>query len=272
MSQNLRNMFMTIPNLNRVTCQTCTANQFNEDHYIRFLSEIRQEHKYHRKQWEFIYILRVLEQFGLLSKGKTGLGFGCGKEPLASVMAKYELDITVTDIPPLELSDSHWGSQSVLDLFYEGICEQPQYLNHVAFRQVDMNNIPDNLGKYDFIWSCCALEHLGSIKSGFDFILNSTKCLKPGGIAVHTTEINISDDTNTLESPGISLFRRKDIIDLQNLLFEKKCSTLPMNFYMGNLPQDQHIDLPPYEQNIHLKLLLNDYVITSFGIVLQKDS
>jgi 2-polyprenyl-3-methyl-5-hydroxy-6-metoxy-1,4-benzoquinol methylase len=270
MPKSAQYRFMSKPNLNQVTCQTCTTDQFNENHYTRFLNEIRQEHKYHRKQWEFIYILRSLEQLGLLAEGVTGLGFGCGKEPLASVMAKYKLKVTVTDIPPFELSDSHWGSQSALDLFYAGICEEQQYLKYVNFRQVDMNNIPDNLGQHDFIWSCCALEHLGSLQAGIDFIINSTKCLKPGGVAIHTTEINVSNDIDTLETPSLSLFRRKDLIDLQNTLFDINCTVMPMNFYQGNQPNDHHIDLPPYEQNIHLKLLISGYVITSFGIILKK--
>jgi 2-polyprenyl-3-methyl-5-hydroxy-6-metoxy-1,4-benzoquinol methylase len=263
--------FLTFPSLDRIVCQPCTATQFQEDHYSRLSREICQEPRYHRKQWEYIYILRALEQFGLLAPDRTGLGFGCGKEPLAAVMAKNDLKVTVTDIPPLDKSDSHWGSRSAMDLFYGGICSKEKYLDQVIFRAVDMNDVPDDFGGYDFLWSCCALEHLGSLKHGLDFIMNSTKCLKAGGIAVHTTELNVSSDDQTYESPALSLYRKRDLLALQSDLFEIGCSVLPMNFYTGKNPEDKHIDLPPYEQKTHLKLLIEKFVITSFGIVLRKN-
>lgn len=263
--------FLTKPSLERIVCQACTADQFHEDHYFRLAREIHQEPKFHRKQWEYIYILRALEQFDLLRPGITGLGFGCGKEPIAVVMAKNELNVVVTDIPPLDCSDSHWGSREAMDLFYGGICSEEKYKKHVSFRAVNMNDIPDDLGTYDFVWSCCALEHLGSLKHGIDFVLNSTKCLKPGGLAIHTTEFNISNNGDTLESQGLSLYRGRDFVELQNQLIEAGCSFLPMNFYIGNLPEDKYIDLPPYKQDVHLKLMIDGFILTSFGVVLRKN-
>lgn len=268
---NVKGAFLGCPTLDQIVSQTCTASQFKEDHYSRLAREIHQEPRFHRKQWEYIYILRALEQFGLLAPGRVGVGFGCGKEPLAVVMAKFGLNVTVTDIPPLVESDSHWGSTSVMDLFYGGICSEEQYVKHVSFRAVDMNDIPNDLGVYDFAWSCCALEHLGSLKAGMDFIVNSTKCLKPGGIAIHTTELNMSSDDETFESPGLSLYRRRDLLDLQDRLIKSGYSVLPMNFYSGDLPEDKYIDLPPYKQEIHLKLMIEKFAITSFGLVLRKN-
>lgn len=263
--------FLGRPSLESLTSQACTAEQFAESHYLRLAKEITQQPLFHRKQWEYIYILRALEQFDLMKLGITGIGFGCGKEPIAAVMAKNGLNITVTDIPPVQSGDSHWGSQSAMDLFYGGICSEEEYLKQVSFRAVNMNEIPDDLGSYDFLWSCCALEHLGSLDAGLDFIINSAKCLKPGGIAIHTTEFNVSSDFETLESPGLSLYRRLDFVQLQNRLCELGLSTLPMNFYTGNLPEDKYVDLPPYEQKIHLKLQIDQYVLTSFGLIIRKD-
>ena len=262
--------FLGIPTLGRVVSQTCTASQFIEPDYTRLAEEIQQAPRLHRKQWEYIYMLRAMEQLGLMESGKTGLGFGCGKEPLAVVMAKKGLRVTVSDIPPFDTSDSHWGSRNAMDLFYGGICTEEVYNRQVGFRAVDMNAIPDDLGQHDFVWSCCALEHLGSLKAGIDFILNSTKCLKPGGYGIHTTEFNTSSDTETLESPGLSLYRRCDLLDLQDLLVNHDCSLLPLNLYTGNLPEDKYVDLPPYEQKVHLKLLVESFAITSVGLVLRK--
>lgn len=268
----VRNWFE--PTLEKLTSQVCTSRQFSEPVYDRLCAEIRQDKLFHRKQWEYIYILRALEQFDVLRPGRTGLGFGCGKEPLAAVMAKRGVDVTCTDIPPLEQGDAYWGSTGVRDYFYEGICSWEQFEKHVRFRAVDMNAIPDDLGQHDFIWSSCALEHLGSLQHGIDFVLDANKCLKPGGIAVHTTELNASpDDRETLESPGLSLYRRKDIERMKALVERQGQEFLPVNFNLGRGALDKYVDLPPYDRNRHLKLLIEQrYVTTSIGFVIRKRS
>jgi hypothetical protein len=115
---------MLDPTLERVISRTCTAAQFKESHCRRLAKEIRREPRFHRKQWEYIYILRALEQFGLLRAEATGVGFGCGKEPLAVVMASVGARVVVTDIPPLDSSDRHCGSAATMDLGYGGVCSE----------------------------------------------------------------------------------------------------------------------------------------------------
>jgi hypothetical protein len=134
-----------------------------------------------------------------------------------------------------------------------------------------MNAIPNDLGKHDFIWSSCALEHLGSLRHGIYFILDANKCLRPGGIAIHTTEFNLSSNDDTLESPAVSLYRKKDIQDLQRLIELQGNFVLPINFYEGEEELDKYVDLPPYTRDKHLRLLVEEkYVITSIALVVVK--
>lgn len=262
---------MPLPTLESLTSQVCTSNQFSEPAYDRLCVEIAQEKLFHRKQWEYIYILRALEQAGVLRPGSTGLGFGCGKEPLAAVMAKRGVDVVCTDIAPVERGDAYWGSTDVRDYFYDGICSWDVFERHVRFRPADMNAIPDDLGQHDFIWSSCALEHLGSLQHGIDFVLDANKCLKAGGVAVHTTELNVEGDAETFESVGLSLYRRKDILRLRDLVEEQGHSFMPINFNMGDGELDRYVDLPPYNRNAHLKLMVEEnYVTTSIGFVIVK--
>ncbi|MGB5975531.1 MAG: methyltransferase domain-containing protein [Nodosilinea sp.] len=262
---------MHIPNLATVTSQTCTADQFKEPTYQRLCAEINQDLLFHRKQWEYIYILRALEQFDMLIPGKTGLGFGCGKEPLAAVMAKRGVTVTCTDIMPESDSDPYWGSTGVDDYFYEGICSLEEFRRLVSFRPVNMNAIPNDLGLYDFIWSSCALEHLGSLKHGIDFVLSASKCLKPDGIAVHTTEFNVKGVKETLETKNLSLYRKKDILQMKTLVESQGNTFLPINFDVGETELDNYVDLPPYSRNKHLKLMISEkYVTTSIGFVIIK--
>ncbi len=259
------------PTLETVTSQVCTASQFEEPIYDRICAEIAQDKLFHRKQWEYIYILRALEQLCVLQPGFSGVGFGCGKEPLAAVMAKRGVDVICTDIAPREKGDAYWGSTNVRDYFYEGICSWEQFEKHVTFRAADMNAIPDDLGVHDFVWSSCAFEHLGSLQHGIDFVLNANKCLRPGGVAVHTTELNIGSDEDTFESEGLSLYRRKDIRRLKSAIEAQGNVLLPINFNTGTRELDRYVDLPPFNRNKHLKLMVEEkFVTTSIGLIVLK--
>jgi SAM-dependent methyltransferase len=260
-----------IPNLETITSQLCTVGQFKEPIYQRLAAEIRQQPVFHRKQWEYVFILRALEQFGMFLPCRRGLGFGCGKEPLAAVMAKRGVKVTCTDIPPIDRGDTYWGSTGLQDFFYEGICPADTFREHAEFRAVDMNAIPLDLDGYDFVWSSCAFEHLGSLRHGIDFVLNANRCLAPGGVAVHTTEFNLKDDDETLETPGLSLYRKKDILELQSLIEGQGSIVLPINFFSGEEELDKYVDLPPYSRDKHLKLMIEEkYVVTSIALVIIK--
>ena len=139
----------------------------------------------------------------------------------------------------------------------------------VRFAPVDMNAIPAGLEGFDLCWSSCAFEHLGSIEHGLRFVEASLRTLRPGGIAVHTTEFNLSSDTDTFEAENLCLFRRRDMEALLERLARAGHTPWPLNLYPGDGAIDAHIDLPPYALP-HLKLQVGQYVTTSIGIVVQK--
>lgn len=97
----------------------------------------------------------------------------------------------------------------------------------------------------------------------------SLKTLRPGGLAVHTTEFNLSSNDATFEHPTLSLFRKRDIEDLYARLIAAGHKVWPLNLHPGTGPADAHIDLPPYGTP-HLKLEVASYVTTSIGLVVEK--
>jgi hypothetical protein len=133
-----------------------------------------------------------------------------------------------------------------------------------------MNEIPGHLTDFDFCWSSCALEHLGSIEHGLKFIERSLDCLKPGGWAVHTTEYNLSSNTHTLQSGGTVLFRQCDMEALTERLTAKGHKVAPFDLEPGLAPIDRYIDVPPYRVQPHLKLALEGYATTSIGVIVQR--
>jgi len=134
-----------------------------------------------------------------------------------------------------------------------------------------MNAIADDLVDFDFVWSSCAFEHLGSLEAGLRFVKRTMDCLRPGGVAVHTTEFNLSSNTDTLEAGGTVLYRRCDIEALAAQLAAAG-HELELDFDPGNGPADHHVDLPPYQAELHLKLQIGSYVSTSFGLIIGKSA
>ena len=255
----------------------CTQEQLNDPKYKDWYKQIKIDYCVHRKIWEYAFICESLYKHGMLKKGKKALGFAVGTEPLASLFCKYGVEVLATDLDFDEAKEIGWVStnqhaKNLASLNSLKICEDEQFNKLCRFKNVDMNNIPDDLGQFDFVWSACALEHLGNIRLGEEFIYNSLKYLKPGGIAVHTTEFNYSSNTDTLVDGPAVLFRRKDIEKIRKKLLEDGYEVSEINYDGGIMPYDKVIDMPPYKQDIHLKISLNKYVVTSIGLVIKKKS
>lgn len=227
----------------------------------------------HRKLWEWSYITQALHERGLLRNDLRGLGFAVGQEPLASFFASRGVTILATDLEE-ELAQDAWvdtdqHASGLESLNSRGLCPPELFRERVSFRNTDMNQIPNDLIGFDFIWSACALEHLGSLELGAEFIFNSMRCLRPGGIAVHTTEYNVSSNRRTVDHNTTVLYRR---IDLESIVAELREAghRIQITFEQGTGDIDEIVDVPPYSHDPHLKLQLDKYVITSFGLIVQK--
>lgn len=258
-----------------VRSQMCTAAQFDEADYDRWVGLMHRQKHQHRKQWEHVWICRVLETLGSLRDGARGLGFGCGIEPLPAVFAAHGARVTATDLGAEDRRARRWQetAQHLLSaeaLSDPAICPPDRFFAQVEVAAVDMNAVPDTLVGYDFCWSSCSLEHLGSIDAGLRFIERSLDTLKPGGVAVHTTELNLTSDTRTIKKGGTVLFRRRDIEGFARRMARAGHEVLPITWDQGDQPEDQIVDVPPYAADIHFKLALRSYVTTSFGLAIRK--
>ncbi|WAC49435.1 class I SAM-dependent methyltransferase [Asticcacaulis sp. SL142] len=261
------------PTLESPSSQMATYSQMQERHYTEFLTTIGvSTFEIHRKYWEWAYIWRALEVTGMTQAGKRGLVFAVGAEPIPSMLAKRGVKVHASDSPQ-EIGEmwrvSQQFSDSLKQLWREDICSWEDMEQHVSFREVDMLNIPTDLRDFDFCWSSCSLEHIGGIEPGLQFIENTLETLKPGGIAVHTTEFNLSSNDKTIDGFPTCLFRRQDLEKLTDRLRQQGHKVWDWNFWPGAGQHDFHIDFPPFAPP-HLKINLYQYVSTSIGLVVEK--
>ncbi|WP_010545911.1 SAM-dependent methyltransferase [Sphingomonas elodea] len=265
----------------------CTQSDMESDWVAHWAHAIGTPMIYHRKLWEFAYVLQALFEGGHLQPGQRGLGFGCGAEPIPSYLAAQGVGVTATDFSQEEAIESGWvdtnqhlGSAAVP--FIPHLVTKEVFERFVEIDTVDMNAIPDRLKGFDFCWSICALEHLGSIERGLAFIERSLDTLRPGGTAVHTLEFNVEADGPTVDNWVTVLFQQRHLEAMAARLDRAGHRVAPLDFSTGAGVLDGFIDMPPWHdartqggaaglgEPSHLKLSIDGFVCTSFGIVVRK--
>ena len=70
-------------------------------------------------------------------------------------------------------------------------------------------------------------------------------CLRPGGVAVHTTEFTLTSESVGHDSPDLSFYCREDILALAQRLTELG-HLIVLNFQRGTTPPDMHVDVAPF--------------------------
>jgi SAM-dependent methyltransferase len=272
----------------------CKYEDFFTDWYRQWAEALHQEPRaydahrpqrlLHRKLWEWNVISQALDETGMLAPGQKGCGFAVGREPLTSLFASRGAEILATDLPveaetTSTLSASAWSSTgqhstSLESLHEPSLISLADFNQKVRFKPVDMRNL--NLPwdeDFDFLWSSCSIEHLGSLQAGMDFVKEAMGMLKPGGIAVHTTEFNVSSNDDTLAHGPFVIYRKKDIEQLDYDLRKIRCALGRCDFFAGDHLADIEFDKDPFggtQKRIHIKLELGGHVATSLVIIIRK--
>ncbi len=240
---------------------------------------------YHRKVWEECFVAQALWEAGMLAPNRRGLGFACGREFLPSFLAAQGAEVLATDLDATDRRARGWQrtAQHAADaahLFHQHLVSRAEFDALVRFRPVDMTAIPDDLrrGGFDFLWSVCSFEHLGSLEKGLDFVVAAMACLRPGGVAVHTTEYNLAETGPTIARGTTVLFQRRHIEALGRRLAEAGHRLMPVDFATGEGALDGFVDLPPFSDAAgapvvpdapHLALELRGHRTTSIGLIVR---
>jgi hypothetical protein len=108
--------------------------------------------------------------------------------------------------------------------------------------------------------------------AGVAFMRRMMRCLKPGGIAVHTTEFNVSSNDRTIEEGHDVIFRRRDLEAMARALEADGHRVEPFDFDTGDGPADLIISTPPHKREPVLKFWFGPFVSTSIGIVVTRSA
>ncbi|CAO4840538.1 MAG: hypothetical protein CNLJKLNK_00265 [Holosporales bacterium] len=263
------------PILLNLTSKLCTQKDIESDWYKIWCARLELFPLYHRKPWEFAFIMQVLFDQNCLISGGSALGFGCGEEPIPALLCSYGINVIATDCPP-DLLQSGWAESgqytgSIEKLIKPAILSKEIMEKHCVIEYADMNNIPEKYKQknMNIVWSACALEHLGSIENGINFIINTLSCLKVGGVSVHTTEYSLTDDY--VDNWPTVTFTKNHLDRLKSLIDKDLFCCFDFDLSQGDGILDKFIDIPPYStgvESVHLRLSLDGIPCTSIGIII----
>lgn len=268
-----------------LTSRTCRQDDIQHNWLRHWCGRLRVAPVYHRKLWEDCFILQALWEAGMLAPGRRALGFAVGREALPALLAAEGVEVLATDLDPRDARARDWirtgqHSEARDRLFQPELVRREDFDRLVSFRPVDMTRIPQDLrqGGFDFVWSACAMEHLGTLERGLDFVMAAMECLRPGGIAVHTTEYNLDAEGGTLRRGTTVLYQRRHLEALAARLEAAGHKMLPLDEAHGTGLLDRFVDLPPHMEERsplgvifppHLRLSIRGYPVTSAGILIR---
>lgn len=258
-----------------LSSRLCRQADFGREH-AEWIQVLAERPVVFRKEWEHTAICRALDAAGMLRPGARGLGFGVGREPLVAAFAARGVSVVATDLSTADARAASWASTnqhalSIEGLQHPGVCLPTTLADRVTVRAVDMTAIPNDLIGFDFVWSACAFEHLGSLEAGLAFVERAMDCLAPGGLAVHTTEFNLDSDDETAAAGHTVAYRRRDMAELERRLARKGHTMAPFTIAPRDGVLDNIVDVPPYHYQ-SLLLRLGKHRITSAVVVVRRAS
>ena len=259
--------------------QVASGAHAGDPAYVRWLDLLDEHNTYHRKSWEWCFIMEALDRHHALRPGQRVLGFGVGREPIVPALAAHGVTVVATDQPSAQAGAWSTSGQhaSELDAIRRpAVCPDDRFTQLVSFEPVDMTAIPRFLHNFDGLWSSCCFEHLGTPDAGFDFVMAAMECLRPGGVAVHTTEFDCVDHVDLAVHGSVAagdyvcFYRARDLRRLVRRL-RGAGHSVKCNFYVSSShPSERKVDVQPYTHDPHMRLQVGDRVMTSFGLEIVK--
>lgn len=258
------------PSLDSPCGQFCTMAQFDDPAFAEIAGAMGMAPTRTRRSWEQVWIISMLATAGMIAPEKLGLGFGVGRERIPALLASRGVQVLASDTPHQPAEVQLPPGANLMALFHPEILHLEDFEQMVGYRPIDMTVLPPDLDeRFDFCWSASALDRLGSLAAASRFLEDSLRMLRPGGLSLHTMALNISSDGATMESPGLTLLRRRDLEELAATLQVQGHEMLPVNFHPGLDPLDAEVatgpNAPPRPKQRHGLL-----VATSFGLAIRK--
>jgi SAM-dependent methyltransferase len=264
-----------------ITNKPCDAADWFKPELIDVITnELREVPRFHRKQWELAMILLALRERGKLHPDAVGLSMGGGVERILYALAPHIGSLIVTDLYDPE---SGWECAQTDDpvQFVHRHKPFPVDLANLQALRMDMRSLEFPDRSFDFCYSSCAVEHIGSWKDFAAHFDEVARVLKDDGVYVFTTEINYGSET--IEDDHNFVFALPDLLNVlhcSNLALEgdfdaritpnKINHPRPANVHALAFGQPEPLAARLLRDGLHVQLLRGKHPFTAGMFILRK--
>jgi len=221
----------------------------------------------HRKSYEWTQLAFGLSHLGFVAPTRDDasiLSVGAGHECILYWLANHAGHVTATD-----LYEGRWTSDGSREGDADVITDPDRFApfeyrrDRLNFRRMDGRSLRFADASFDVVYSLSSIEHFGGFDGARTAVVEMSRVLKPGGVAVLATEYILSGpDHDEAFQPDV--FRR--LIDVPNLTLVEPIDELVYRRYDSKV-----VDLRAnIGQRPHMVVRIGDTVFTSVMVFLRK--
>lgn len=198
------------PSFSYPVSQVITPGQLGEADFAAWLPSLASMAAHSAEAWKRAFVLQALARYGMLESGAMALALG-DATLVESVRAR--------DCPVLLGLLAHGA---------EVFAGDPDA--GVTVRAIDLDNLPDDLYGFDFLWSIDTLARFATPAAAANFVGKAMRALRPGGFAVHTFDMLEASTRLPSDYARGGILNRQEIERLALTLVAKGDEIAQLNF------------------------------------------
>ena len=264
------------PKLNRL----CYVEDWENSEIKEALAELQKlssEGFIHRKDWEWALGIIAMRRFGKLNEKSTAIGVGAGREEVLFYVANKLKHVYATDL----YDGNNWKNFAPSD-FPENpkkYAPFPYKEDALTVLRMDGTKLEFPSESFDIAFSFSSIEHFGgkNHSGALRSVKEMERVLKPGGLAVITTEYIINDkehpeffNRRTIYSDLIDKLERLKLVEPLDLRITTKTLDAVID-YSSAVYWDASSNDDEFKKNHPLVLIrVGNILVTSLLLTLQK--
>jgi SAM-dependent methyltransferase len=172
----------------------CSIEDWGNNEMIKVISETQRLGALggiHRKEWEWAMGIIAMRRLGMLNEKSIALGVGSGKEPVLFCLSNIIKHVYATDI----YEGKSWTeAPSDFPENPKKYCASRYNEKALTVLRMDGTKLEFQPDYFDIVFSFSSIEHFGgrNHSGALSALKEIERVLKPGGIAVITTELIIN--------------------------------------------------------------------------------
>jgi SAM-dependent methyltransferase len=242
------------------------------------LQKLSSEGFIHRKDWEWALGIIAMRRFGKLNEKSTAIGVGSGREAILFYLANKVKHVYATDL--YKVKDWIEAAPSDFPENPKKYAPFPYKEDALTVMRMDGTKLEFPSEIFDIAFSFSSIEHFGGGGKNHSGALRSVRemerVLKPGGLAVITTEYIINDkkhpeffNRRTIYSDLIDKLERLKLVEPLDLRITSKTLDTIIDYSSVGVSWN-NIDNDYKRTHPHIVLRIKNILFTSIILVFQK--